>query len=319
MSHFTPIISEDEDSISVTVDQKDHADAQPIRWGFIRWDKHREDVEIVNVGIPFEGDFLDVGYSTQLEAAGVGLPFAAIALVRNGYHLSITCESHRWDLDTAEGFLVCRVSNPLSHEQGSSGPSTGETVDSEPTVVIRVGPRDESAGERIKEDTFRSWLRTTVDIYRPVEWVQTRYGDILFDAEYANRLFLRGVALSSACSPAKRYLYGYNLLSGERDGDHQRLADVDWEARFVTMIWEAAVQQHAHLLPRYIAMLEYAATAPDVEGADRLLSSPVAEKIWVMIQAKAHARNQFYVRETHLLAVSSTSSAHHPDRSLTRT
>ncbi|RAH66064.1 uncharacterized protein BO66DRAFT_332326 [Aspergillus aculeatinus CBS 121060] len=280
--------------------------------GYITYKERYGGVVFTNFEARLTARDLDIGGTTKrgddnqalAGRHGDGLKLAALVLCRNGFRVQIVASGFKLYFgfkDKCKSQIYCKIS-PISasildnkreqcrHIRLREKPNE---LASDPSkdVCVSITKGQGAAGVTISPYEFKEWMRVALDLdistypsfFQPfrLQPIQTEYGDIILHSEFRDRVYFKGILLSRPTSEARKYRYGYNLLTGETDRGRQSLASPTDEALVISRIWASAFDWNFWVtFSRYQDLFESDFDYADVTLVEKCVAKPTAEAIW---------------------------------------
>lgn len=130
----------------------------------------------------------------------------------------------------------------------------------------------------------------TIDIFPPEDVTRTEKGNIIFDGNYKNKVYLHGLLLTNGESGGLTFEHGYNFYEGKIGRDRDMLGISDEESERLAHIWSEAIHTEAKLgtseavLGRYFELLDNFPASADVLNAEDYLSENIAKILLVYMR-----------------------------------
>src|SRR5450432_2614255 len=67
-------------------------------------------------------------------------------------------------------------------------------------VSVQIGRIYRSEAAKITMEDFRDWLQVSLDLESPKRSIKTSHGDLILDAEFSSRIYLKNLLLESNSS-----------------------------------------------------------------------------------------------------------------------
>ncbi|KAK2803834.1 hypothetical protein FQN50_006841 [Emmonsiellopsis sp. PD_5] len=267
--------------------------------GYIRHNKRKGYVELVNFNAQLTNRALDLGVTTKegdknlAGSHGEGLKIAAVVLLRNSHRLTIDASSYHWDFaffPPSKTELACTLQAATSDEirkakeAHSAAVKAGKKLELTPDiredVAVCIG---KCGGARVSIHDFQSWTKAILDLNppSPSDIIHTDHGDLLLSPEFEGRLYFKGLILTNPEPLGKGYVYGYNFLRGQVNRFREHLTKPSEEAIAITRIWEDAIRTGGdRVLDRYITILQEDPTCAEIIHTEREISRATAQLLW---------------------------------------
>jgi hypothetical protein len=281
--------------------------------GYLFFFKKRGMLELCNFGSTLVRQALNMGATSIKDnnlagKHGEGLKLAALVMVREGHQAKITASGFDWNFrwganDTTS--LWCYLSEVKRKRKSfSEGWEVGQlrftdAMTSNPSqdVTTQLGNIDgKIIGKPIKEVDFVGWLKVYLHFNRPTDYVEAGRGTIIFEEEFADKIYFRG-SLNESISAKGRYRYGYDFCTLDLDAgrDRKSVQDQVQLERTLADMWASAIKRcRAGTLDHYIEMLNDFDRWSDVSGIAQHMSRPTAVAIWNRLQTKIAGQKLFY-------------------------
>ena len=282
--------------------------------GFISFSGKTGVVEIVNRQAAIEPWHLGIGGTSksaagnQAGAHGEGFKLAALVLLRAGIESKIWTSGYSLEFGFGNNkpeLFVRMLKSSVTTLQAALKDHVGQHRNNPllyniwEDVCIRLQTKRGEAS--ITADMFRSWLECCLDINPPQDMVRTEAGDLIFDARYLGKTYLKGLSLPQTTSTAKTFRYGYNFAKGKINRDREHLSDPVKEAEYLRVIWENAIEEQGRpAVMKYTDLLQNDKEAADIHHIKYEISGNIAKKIWsfMLEEAQVKSPNAFYYKDT---------------------
>ena len=217
--------------------------------------RHRKDTDtlvIENEGCVLPHEALLFGHTTKTERAdmigkfGEGLKLGVLALVRAGHPVRIRSGSEVWipSIEHSEKFNADVLAFEI--EKGR--------VEKD-RVSIEIG--------KISAADWAEFKKCFLFLSKPLkdDAIATQYGTLLMSAEYAGKLFVKGIFVQSD----KEMKFGYDFIDMDVDRDRRMVDryDLTWRTR---LIWSTAMVARPDLFGFFLTLVEDA--SEDIVGID---------------------------------------------------
>ena len=314
---FEPLIEENERHIDITVSgvlstiadsdactRQSETEYSRRMLGFIRYKKQEKTLRFAIFKATLTLDDLDIGRSSNgassevPTALGRGLKLAALEFCR--HRLEVRCEtgSCYWRFSLYNGDLRCQIiqhaAKKLSKKKEAAKRASNRgqrglqsNVWEDVAVVI-----NDKTGVLV-EDTFRDWLKISLDFHCPKSelLIRTSCGDLILDDNFAGKLYLRRLRARPMTITGHPYKLGYNFHVGQCNRDNELSVAPFEQARSVTNILEQALceenpDQGLNLIERYLDLFLFHPHCADLAYADELVSDAVTDMLWEQVQAR---------------------------------
>jgi hypothetical protein len=262
-------ISRDPGLVEILSFQSHLPTEEPRLFGFIQFKYNKTTLEGVLTMSNFNArlqlwHFLFGGTSkdkddTQTGQHGEGMKMAILLFRKHPHCHSVRIEASgfswafNFDKDKQLVCNVTRISRDRIKKEKRAAIGQSRTTDphcwSDVTIIVG-GPRGGKGQEGVQEKCqkillgdFENWLELCLDIGNP-ESVRTKYGELIVQQCYANKLYLRGFHLPTSNIAGKQYRYGYNFASGYTDRERRAIGrpGETWnESDLVNRIWAAVL------------------------------------------------------------------------------
>lgn len=302
--------------------------------GFIRYSKAAGTVHLSNFKALLTLDHLKIGKSTKRlnkELAGThgeGFKLASKVMVDNGYHVRYEASSFYWNFKYPLKWpdeLCCELS-PIAKKKlegqmakyrndNIAGVPRGLTANSWEDVTVAIG-LVQGKGKKIDLETFKEWVKISLDLDPPSEAIRTDHGTLILDPNFQGRIYLKGLLLEinpleEICvgTTTKTFRYGYNLSDGKVGRERRRLEDPTEEAKRINRIWEAVIRKGPpDIIQKYVDMLQNVSPLADVKYAKDLMSETTAKALRQYLSKEDPERNKAYHDDKNRDRVSSCNS-----------
>ena len=283
--------------------------SSPELLGYIRFNKKAGNLEITNFKAQLRRKFLSMGRTSKRDLEvlagihGEGFKLAALVMRRNEYSVRYTASSFYWNFGfrgTYRDHLYCQLS-PAKMELVEKRRKDYATKAARPNfnrgpfaniwedVRLVVGKGRGPYGNKISEDDFRIWLKTTLDLDQPSEIVQTADGDLILDEEFSSRIYLKGLLIPGHnSSHGREYVFGYNFIRGDINRDRERLASEAEEAEMLANIWgKAMIAKGDSIIDRYVRLFLESEDCTDIALANKNLSLSTTRIMWTRLRTSS--------------------------------
>lgn len=287
-SQFKPQYSRDDEKrrIEITVrhptqsDPDDQSVKKLLGYIIFNWDHKGEGwMEMCNFQAYLYEDNFDFGGTTknrdrnQAGQHGEGFKIGALVFRRLPYNHSVRvmASDRRMDFKfNKKGKLDVSVSKPMNKikdeqmtffedlsDKGQARPPKPRIYED---VTWQVGiPRTvtnkfkvKQQTSKIKLDDFLKWLKVTLDINPPNDFltaadgtrranvVYTPFGDLILDPEHQGKIYVFGLLLSESADSGAGLKCGYNYANAETDRDRKLVTSAKEQDRKLVRIWSYA-------------------------------------------------------------------------------
>jgi hypothetical protein len=288
--------------------------------GFIRYSEAAGTVELTNFHAQLTLQNLSLGNSTKQQnkdlagAHGEGFKIAAKLMADNGYRVRYEASKFYWgfryrvnDPDNLWCYLSpiaeTKVGERMARyrEEKVAGISRGLTANSWEDVTVAVG-MIQRQGKKIDLETFKEWIKVSLDLDQPSEVIETDHGALILDPRFQGRIYLKGLLLelnppevSCIGTTTKTFRFAYNLLYGKVGRERRRIEKSADEARTITRIWEAVIREgRPNIVKKYIDMLQNVSPLADVKYAKDFISEWTSNAIWKHLLEDDPERKVFF-------------------------
>lgn len=286
-------------------------------------------LEITNFKASLQRRHLGIGGTTkaddiqQMGQYGEGLKLSALVNRRHPHNYSFTIHSSgcKWFFGwNSDKKLICKIQRiPRAHlteqkelaaEQDEQGkPRQAQGRDWEDVSVFIGEPRrcrslkgEVITTSKVPLEEFEKWLSMTIDINGPTDVVRTKYGDLILDPKFENKIYIHGLQLPNGSKSGKKFKFGYNLLYAATGRDRDTTADADEEAGEISEIWDSVLTEETKIedprqcLAKYTVLLrEHFHNAADVFNIEKHIDEEVTHLVWEeMLKEKKNGRPVFF-------------------------
>jgi len=318
----------------VTHGKEKHDEGARKSLGFMRYSKAAGTVRLSNFKAQLTLDHLKIGKSTKRpnkELAGThgeGFKLASKVMVDNGYRVRYEASKFYWNVkypSNQPDELCCEL-RPVAKKkieeqmtkyrnENAAGVPRGLTANSWEDVTVAIG-LVQGKGKKIDLETFKEWVKISLDLDPPYEAVETDHGTLILDPNFQGRIYLKGLLLelnppeeTRVDTTTKTFRYGYNLSDGKVGRERRRLGDHTEEAKRINRIWEAVIRKGcANIIQKYVDMLQNVSPLADVKYAKELISETTAKSLRQYLSKEDLERNKFYHDDKNRDRVSSCNS-----------
>ncbi|PQE09063.1 glycoside hydrolase family 76 protein [Rutstroemia sp. NJR-2017a BVV2] len=290
-----------EDEYTITV----HHPTSNKMLGYLLFFKERGELELCNFGSNLPMEALNMGWASKKQDGdlagkhGEGLKLAASVMVREGHQTRITASGFYWNFRSGandKGSLCCYLSKVERKFLKSWSLRSNDLLASSPStdVLVELGNVNGGKVKPIKEPEFMNWLKVYLHFNRPTDCIETEYGTIIFQEEFADKIYFKGLLHNSTFAQGSLRC-GYDFFPLETGRDRKGVQDQLLLERTLADMWASAIQsQPVWVLDLYIHMLTSINEWQDVSGIAENMSRPTTVAIWDRLQGKITRRKLFY-------------------------
>jgi hypothetical protein len=266
-------------------------------------------LELCNFGSRVPRKALNMGWTSKNQdddlagKHGEGLKLAALVMVREGHQTRLTASGFYWNFRWGakeKKSLWCYLSkekqSSLSEGRKSRSRILNDLLSANPSKdgTVQVGNVNGGEVNPIKEPEFMDWLEVYLHFNRPTDCIETEYGTIIFQEEFADKIYYKGLLDNSSFAQGS-FKCGYDFFTLKTGRDRKGVQDQVLLERTLADMWASAIQkQPVPVLDLYIEMLTSINEWRDISGIAENISRPTAVAIWDRLQEKITCQRLFY-------------------------